>query len=103
MNLVLKDVEEEYTVLVSASRTIVGKDGKEKVRQGRRQDHRKRRLGQIFVLGSAVVTVNQKGVALHVNVVTDLLQSLVVRTPMPPSAQTSYFCSTIDIHNSFLS
>ena len=59
INLVLKDVEEQYTVLVSANRTIVGKDGKEKLRQGRRQEHRKRKLGQIFVLGSAVVTVSK--------------------------------------------
>jgi small nuclear ribonucleoprotein (snRNP)-like protein len=59
MNLVLKNVQEEYTVLLNVEREIVGKDGKTRVRRGRRQDHRKRTLGQIFILGSAIVMISK--------------------------------------------
>jgi small nuclear ribonucleoprotein (snRNP)-like protein len=50
-NLVLKDVEEQYTVLLP-----VLKDGG---RRGRRQERRQRRLKQVLICGSSVVLVSR--------------------------------------------
>lgn len=50
-NLVLKDVEEQYTVLIP-----IVKDGD---RRGRRQERRQRRLKQVLICGSSVVLVSQ--------------------------------------------
>ena len=53
VNLVLQDVEETYTVLLKVRR---GPEGKE--RTARRQEHRERRLKQIFIRGESIVLVS---------------------------------------------
>ena len=55
MNLVLKDVEETYTVLKWVERTTAS--GKQ--RQGRKQEKRQRRLKQVFIAGNSIVLMNQ--------------------------------------------
>ncbi|KAL6763547.1 hypothetical protein V8C86DRAFT_3012785 [Haematococcus lacustris] len=51
MNLVLRDVSEQYTVM-----TRVG--GKRMVRWARKQERRTRQLGQVFVKGDSIVCVS---------------------------------------------
>lgn len=57
LNLVLRDVEETYTVLVTAER--VGASGK--VRRCPKQERRQRKLKQVFLVGSGVVAVSAAG------------------------------------------
>lgn len=53
MNLVLKDAEEEYTVLLAAERVCAG--GRR--RRCRVQERRRRVLKQVFIAGNSVVTI----------------------------------------------
>lgn len=53
MNMVLKDVEEDYTVLLRVERERPGKPS----RMCRRQERRHRTLRQVFVRGESVVCV----------------------------------------------
>ncbi|KAK3255680.1 hypothetical protein CYMTET_35155 [Cymbomonas tetramitiformis] len=59
MNLILKDVDEKYTALISIERKVRDSEGKEHVRYARRQDHRSRHLGQIFIRGASIVLISQ--------------------------------------------
>ena len=54
LNLVLKEVEERYSVLVWTERTTAS-GGK---RRARKQEWRQRRLKQVFIAGSGVVMVS---------------------------------------------
>ncbi|PSC71977.1 U7 snRNA-associated Sm LSm11 [Micractinium conductrix] len=60
LNLVLKDAEESYTVLLRVRRVkppAPGGNGRERVRWVRQQEHRRRQLKQVFVRGDSVVLV----------------------------------------------
>ncbi|KAL4440475.1 hypothetical protein ABPG75_003476 [Micractinium tetrahymenae] len=63
LNLVLRDVEERYTVLLRLQKVKTGADGRERVRWGRQQEHRQRQLRQVFVRGDSVVLVASTGAA----------------------------------------
>ncbi|KAL4856350.1 Small nuclear ribonucleoprotein Sm D-like protein [Chlorella vulgaris] len=59
-NLVLREVEERYTVLLRVQRVkppLPGGSGRERVRWVRQQEHRRRQLRQVFVRGDSVVLV----------------------------------------------
>jgi small nuclear ribonucleoprotein (snRNP)-like protein len=53
-NMILRDVEEKYTVLLRGVERVAG----DKVRRGNRQDHRQRRLKQVLIRGEGVVLVS---------------------------------------------
>lgn len=57
MNLILRDVEEEYTVLLRLGREV-GPDGR-LGRARRRQERRHRSLKQVLVMGDSVVCVQR--------------------------------------------
>lgn len=57
MNLILKDVEERYTVLVAVERPTAAGG----TRRGRRQEARSRKLAHVMVAGAAVVMVSAAG------------------------------------------
>ena len=54
MNLVLKDVDETYTVLLKIERTIAHGG----IRRCRKQEQRHRKLKQVFLAGNSVVMVS---------------------------------------------
>ena len=55
MNLVLRDVQETYTVLLRIERET--QSGK--IRRCRKQDHRQRKLKQVFLAGNSVVLISR--------------------------------------------
>lgn len=57
-NLVLADVEEQYTVLLRFTQEREGDGGVLKSRTVRKQEHRRRHLAQVFLRGESVVLVS---------------------------------------------
>lgn len=55
MNLVLRDVQETYTVLLRIERTTHSG----RTRRCRKQEQRQRKLKQVFVAGNSVVLVSR--------------------------------------------